>query len=78
LDLVDESIYKRCEEIISSDQESQSINQKIIELEKLLKPSLSPGQLKIYLEIESLGVSQKEHEGCLLYYTAEKEAIKKF
>jgi hypothetical protein len=66
-DLLNETIYKRCDEILLNDELYRRSNEKIVLLESRLKESFSPQQLKSYREIEQAIMEASAHREALLY-----------
>lgn len=61
----DSSIVERRDEILSKNSEYVELENKILEIEKRLKETLSPEALKIFSEYERLSVEQQTLGECL-------------
>ena len=70
-------VMERCDEIVSNDNILKNCNNQIINYETIFRSLLNPEQLKIYLQIEELSMSQKEHEGIKLYIAGYRDACLK-
>jgi len=65
--LINEAICKRCDEILLNNEMYRIANDKIIRLEKKLKESFTPQQLKEYNEIEQEIIKASANREVLLY-----------
>jgi len=74
-ELFKELITKRCEEVLLSDRGYQKINQKIINLEKKIKATLTEEQLDIYNQIEEAVIELSSHENEIVYCTAYSDRL---
>lgn len=63
----DEFAAKRCEEVLSKDDEYRNLNKSIIDLENKFRSILSLDQLKTFNEYESLVIGLGAHAEQLLY-----------
>jgi hypothetical protein len=66
-DLLNEIIYKRCDEILLNDELYRRSNEKIVSLECSMKKSFSPQQLEDYKEIEQAIMEASAHRETILY-----------
>jgi len=65
--LINETIYKRCDEILLNDEMYRRSNDKIVSLEKKIKESFTPEQLNIYNQIEYETMEASANREALLY-----------
>ena len=65
--LINEAIYKRCDEILLNDEMYRRSNDKIVALEGILKKSFTPQQLKEYNEIEQEVMKASANREVILY-----------
>ena len=63
----DEFIYKRCEEIVSNDEECNQLKEDILCIDEKIRNSLNSEQLKIFNDYEGLMINLKSLEGFKLY-----------
>lgn len=68
--LLDELVYRRCDEILLVDEHYQNLNRKIVELENELKTTLDPGQKKLYNMIEEMVITSLAHSHSMIYKAA--------
>jgi hypothetical protein len=69
----DEFIFKRCEEIIRDDSESQRLNKEILAQESAFKGMLNPMQLKAYNGLEEKVIAQAAYNEHCVYRQAQKD-----
>jgi len=64
-----EFVSKRCEEILSQDEEYQKFNDAIFNTENEFKKSLSPDQIKDYNRMEELNMESIIYAAVCIYNT---------
>ena len=77
MNVFDEAISKRCDEILLGDEQYVKFNNKIIQLESEFKLSLSSQQRSLYDKLEKMILNCNAYENELIYKTALRDNAKK-